>query len=81
MRLYKSKRFAVYGQQGGGSMHIVRYNREGRGRGELHKYTMILKDEDQSMIIDILNTELGADVDAFLGAFTAIEGPFDADSI
>lgn len=79
MRLYKSKRFAVYGQQGGGNMHIVRYNRE--GRGELHKYTMILKDEDQSMIIDILNTELCADVDAFLGAFTAIEGPFDADSI
>lgn len=79
MRLYKSKRFAVYGQQGGGNMHIVRYNRE--GRGELHKYTMILKDEDQSMIIDILNTENRSDIDALLGAYTAMEEPFDADSL
>lgn len=78
MRLYKSDRFAVYGR--GGMMQIVKYGDRGPPM-RLNQYHYVRGDDDQSTIFSFLNTENRDDIDALLGAYMAMEEPFDADSI
>lgn len=77
MRLYKSKRFAVYAQHDGGCTSVVVYGAE-RSPAQLNTYHLLMG-ETETFVLNLINEGERADIEAWLAAYTAMEEPYNAD--
>lgn len=74
MRLYRSKRFAVYQAS---NISIVVFGDRGPPM-KLNQYYFIFDEDDMRLILTMLNEENRDDIDALLGAYVAMENPHES---